>query len=55
MKYIIALDAGTTSSRAIFFDKKGHQIGVAQNEFIQFFPQNGWFEHELRKFKQSAK
>jgi glycerol kinase len=55
MKYIIALDAGTTSSRAIFFDKKGHQIGVAQNEFIQFFPQNGWVEHELRKFKQAAK
>ena len=37
MKYIIAIDAGTTSSRAILFDKKGHQIGVAQYEFTQFF------------------
>ncbi|MGB2223130.1 MAG: FGGY family carbohydrate kinase, partial [Flavobacteriaceae bacterium] len=45
MKYIIAIDAGTTSSRAILFDKKGHQIAVAQNEFTQFFPQNGWVEH----------
>ena len=37
MKYIIAIDAGTTSSRAILFDKKANQIGVAQNEFTQFF------------------
>jgi len=54
MKYIIAIDAETTSSRAILFDKKGHQIGLAQNEFTQFFHQNGWVEHELQEFKQFA-
>jgi len=54
MKYIIAIDAGTTSSRAILFDKKGHQIGVAQNRFTQFFPQNGWVEHELQEYNQFA-
>ncbi|MDG1824613.1 MAG: glycerol kinase GlpK [Flavobacteriaceae bacterium] len=55
MKYIIAIDAGTTSSRAILFDKKGHQIGVAQNEFTQFFPQNGWVEHDANEIWESQK
>jgi glycerol kinase len=55
MKYIIAIDAGTTSSRAILFDKKGHQIGVAQNEFTQFFPQNGWVEHDANEIWDSQK
>ena len=55
MKYIIAIDAGTTSSRAILFDKKGHQIGVAQYEFTQFFPQNGWVEHNPNEIWESQK
>lgn len=55
MKYIIAIDAGTTSSRAILFDKKANQIGVAQNEFTQFFPQNGWVEHDASEIWESQK
>ena len=40
-KYVMALDAGTTSNRAIVFDKRGQIISVAQKEFTQFFPQPG--------------
>lgn len=42
---VLTLDAGTTSSRAILFDKKGRQIAVAQQEFTQIFPEKGWVEH----------
>jgi glycerol kinase len=45
-KYILALDQGTTSSRAIIFDKKGNVISVAQKEFTQYFPKPGWVEHD---------
>ncbi|WP_026775687.1 glycerol kinase GlpK [Polaribacter sp. Hel_I_88] len=45
-KYILALDQGTTSSRAIVFDKKGTIRSVAQKEFTQIFPQPGWVEHD---------
>lgn len=45
-KYIIALDQGTTSSRAVLFDEKGRIKGIAQQEFQQFFPQSGWVEHD---------
>lgn len=44
--YILALDQGTTSSRAILFDKKCNIIGVAQKEFTQIFPKPGWVEHD---------
>lgn len=44
--YILALDQGTTSSRAIVFDHGGNIISVAQKEFSQFFPQPGWVEHD---------
>lgn len=44
-QYILAFDAGTTSSRAIIFDKKGEICSVAQKEFTQIFPQSGWVEH----------
>ena len=44
-QYIMALDQGTTSSRAIIFDKKGNIIAKAQNEFEQIYPQAGWVEH----------
>ncbi len=46
MKYILALDQGTTSSRAILFDKKGNIKAVEQQEFTQIFPQPGWVEHD---------
>ncbi|GGK27835.1 glycerol kinase [Yeosuana aromativorans] len=45
-KYILALDQGTTSSRAIVFDKKGSIISLAQKEFAQYFPKPGWVEHD---------
>ena len=45
MKYILALDQGTTSSRAIVFDKRGTVVSVAQKEFTQHFPHPGWVEH----------
>ena len=46
MAYILALDQGTTSSRAILFDEAGTIAAVAQHEFEQFFPQAGWVEHD---------
>ena len=44
-KYIIALDQGTTSSRTIIFDKEQNIVTVAQKEFTQFYPKQGWVEH----------
>ncbi len=46
MRYILALDQGTTSSRAIVFDRGGAIAGVAQQEFTQLFPAPGWVEHD---------
>src|SRR5437762_13559891 len=48
MKYILALDQGTTSSRAILFDHAGSIVAVAQKEFRQIFPKPGWVEHDPR-------
>jgi len=45
-KYIMALDAGTTSNRCILFDREGNVCSVAQKEFTQIFPQPGWVEHD---------
>lgn len=45
-KFIIALDQGTTSSRAVLFNEKGEIKGIAQEEFTQIFPQAGWVEHD---------
>jgi glycerol kinase len=45
-KFILALDQGTTSSRAIVFDRRGRARGAAQREFPQFFPKPGWVEHD---------
>ena len=45
-QYILALDQGTTSSRAIIFDKKGRKVAVAQKDFEQHFPKAGWVEHD---------
>jgi glycerol kinase len=46
MAYVLALDQGTTSSRAILFDQSGAIAAVAQHEFQQFYPQAGWVEHD---------
>lgn len=45
-RYVLALDQGTTSSRAIIFDKKGNIVCKAQNEFEQIYPKSGWVEHD---------
>lgn len=45
-KYILSIDQGTTSSRAILFNKQGQIVGVAQKEFTQIFPKAGWVEHD---------
>ena len=45
-KYVMALDQGTTSSRAIVFDKGGHILAKAQREFEQVYPNAGWVEHD---------
>src|SRR5437764_5569529 len=46
MKYILALDQGTTSSRAMVFDHSGSVVALAQKEFRQIFPKPGWVEHD---------
>ncbi|MBV9034132.1 MAG: glycerol kinase, partial [Acidobacteriaceae bacterium] len=46
MRYVLALDQGTTSSRAILFDHEGAICGTAQREFEQIYPQAGWVEHD---------
>ena len=48
MKYILSLDQGTTSSRAILFDQSGSIVSLAQKEFRQIFPKPGWVEHDPR-------
>jgi glycerol kinase len=53
-KYVLAIDQGTTSSRAILFDHDGHQVAVAQKEFPQYFPDNGWVEHDANEIWQSV-
>ena len=45
-KYVMGLDAGTTSNRCILFNEKGEMCSVAQKEFTQFFPKPGWVEHD---------
>ncbi len=52
-KYILALDQGTTSSRAIVFDKKGNIKGMSQEEFAQIYPHPGWVEHEPKEILSS--
>ena len=49
MAYIVALDQGTTSSRAILFNEKGEILGVKQKEFTQYFPKSGWVEHDAEE------
>lgn len=48
-EFILSLDQGTTSSRAIIFDKQGNMVATAQKEFTQIFPQPGWVEHDANE------
>lgn len=54
-KYVVALDQGTSSSRAIVFDSKGNMISVAQKEFTQYFPEPGWVEHDAVEIWESER
>lgn len=53
-QYVLAIDQGTTSSRAILFDRAGRSVGSAQREFSQLFPQPGWVEHDPREILTSV-
>jgi glycerol kinase len=53
MDFILSLDQGTTSSRAILFDRDGHVVATAQREFRQSFPQPGWVEHDATEIWQT--
>ena len=48
-KYVMALDAGTTSNRCILFNERGEMCSVAQKEFTQYFPKPGWVEHDANE------
>ncbi|MEZ5526759.1 MAG: glycerol kinase GlpK [Gammaproteobacteria bacterium] len=52
--YLLAFDQGTTSSRAIVFDRAGKRLGIGQEEFPQHFPQDGWVEHDPEDLWQSS-
>lgn len=57
MVYVLALDQGTTTSRAILFDRGGEPVSLAQKEFKQIFPKPGWVEHnpeEIWSLKKAA-
>ena len=52
-KYVMALDAGTTSNRCILFNETGEICSMAQKEFRQFFPNPGWVEHDANEIWSS--
>ena len=52
-KYVMALDAGTTSNRCILFNEKGEMCSISQKEFTQFFPKPGWVEHDANEIWQT--
>lgn len=53
-QYILSIDQGTTSSRALLFDQTGRHVASAQKEFKQFFPDDGWVEHDPEEIWQST-
>ncbi len=53
-QYLLAIDQGTTSSRAIVFDKTGKILGVGQQEFAQHYPEDGWVEHDAEEIWQGV-
>jgi glycerol kinase len=55
VKYVLALDQGTSSSRAIVFDQEGRPVCAAQREFRQIFPQPGWVEHDPKEILSSQR
>lgn len=55
MKYILSLDQGTTSSRAIIYDENFRVVSVGQRAFPQHYPQNGWVEHDLEEIWESVR
>ena len=54
-KFIVSIDQGTTSTRSILFDISGKQIFVSQKEFKQYFPKNGWVEHDPEEIWEKTK
>ena len=54
MTYILAIDQGTTSTRAVLFDADMQAVGTAQREFPQYFPKAGWVEHDLEEIWESV-
>ena len=54
-KFIISIDAGTTSNRAILFDLKGKPVFSSQKEFTQYFPKSGWVEHNPEEIWNTTK
>lgn len=54
MSFVIAIDQGTTSSRAVVFDKSLDPVATAQKEFTQFYPEPGWVEHDAEEIWQSV-
>jgi glycerol kinase len=55
VRYVLALDQGTTSSRAILFDEHGRPVSVAQREFRQIFPQPAWVEHDAKEILETQR
>ncbi|MFT7546664.1 MAG: glycerol kinase, partial [Candidatus Azotimanducaceae bacterium] len=53
-KYIVAMDQGTTSSRAVLFDSDCNIVNIAQKEFEQFFPDDGWVEHDPEEIWETS-
>ena len=53
MKYVLAFDQGTTSSRAILFDRTGSIVGLSQQELTQHYPRSGWVEHDAKEIWQT--
>jgi glycerol kinase len=54
-KWVLALDQGTTSSRALIFDHRGHVVAQSQREFTQYFPQPGWVEHDANEIWETQR
>ena len=54
MTYVLAIDQGTTSSRAIIFDGDMNIVATAQEEFPQYFPRSGWVEHDVEEIWNSV-
>ncbi len=53
-RYVLAIDQGTTSSRALLFDEQARVAGLAQQEFTQHFPHSGWVEHDAEEIWASV-